>query len=121
MSRVELSRHVLAVNDLLGMAGHFIEVLGFKRDLSAEGWEFLSLDDFHVMLGECPNEVPASETNNHSYFAHVIVSDVDALYLAMKASGASFFQDIEDKSWGLREYYVVTPEGHRIGFAQEVE
>jgi len=110
----------LATKDLAGLTDHFIQVLGFKRDFAVEGWEFLSLGEFQVMLGACPDDVPASETGNHSYFAHVLVEDVDTLYDNMKSSGASIYQEIEDKSWGLREYYVVTPEGHRIGFAQDI-
>ena len=119
MTRVRQTRHVLAVNDTGKTAEHFINALGFKCDFAVEGWQFLSLGDFLVMLGECPNEGPASETNNHSYFAHVLVEDVDDLYSRMKAQGASFYQEVEDKPWGMREFYVVTPDGHRMDFAQE--
>jgi hypothetical protein len=27
---------------------------------------------------------------------------------------------LEDKPWGLREFGVMTPDGHRICFAQEI-
>ncbi len=80
MTRLQATRHVLAVKDLKGSAEHSMNVLGFSRDFAVEGWEFLSRGEFAVMLGECPDEVSARETNNHSYFAHVVVDDVDALY-----------------------------------------
>lgn len=60
-----------------------MDVLGFRRDpIDAEGWSFLTRDNFRVMLGECQNEKPAS--------------------------------DLGDKPWGLREFGLRTPDGHRI-------
>ncbi len=98
-----------------------MNVRRFSRDFSVEGWEFLSRGEFSVMLGECPLDVPAAETNNHSYFAQVIVDDVDALYDEYQSSGATFTQPVRDKPWGLREFGIVTPEGHRIVFGQDIE
>ncbi len=120
MRKVLSTRHVLAVNDLKASARYYINVLGFTRDFAVDGWEFLSFGDFKVMLGECPDEVPASETNNHSYFAHVLVSNVDEIFEEYKANGATFIQEVADKPWGLREFGIVTPDGHRIMFGQEL-
>jgi uncharacterized glyoxalase superfamily protein PhnB len=119
--KVKQTRHVLAVKDLALSARYYMETLGFKRDFALEGWEFLSLGDFKVMLGECRDEVPASETGNHSYFAHVLVEDVDALFHACQEQGARFLFEVEDKPWGLREFGVETPDGHRVCFGQEIE
>jgi uncharacterized glyoxalase superfamily protein PhnB len=115
------TRHVLAVNNLAVSASYYLEKLGFQRDFQVEGWEFLSLGDFHVMLGECVDEVPAVATGNHSYFAHVLVADVDSLFRDMRARGATILADVADKPWGLREFVVATPDGHRICFAQKNE
>src|SRR5262245_49145256 len=101
--RILQTRHVLAVNDLDRSARHYIDVLGFTRDFAIDGWEFLSLGHFKVMLGECQNEVPASQTGNHSYFAHVMVNEVDALFQAYRERGATFLFEVEDKPWGMRE------------------
>lgn len=115
------TRHVLAVQDLAVSARYFLEQLGFARDFTVPGWEFLSLGSFKVMLGECPDEVPATETGNHSYFAHVLVEDVDSLFRAFQQRGARFIFPVADKPWGLREFGVVTPDGHRICFGQKIE
>jgi uncharacterized glyoxalase superfamily protein PhnB len=115
------TRHVLAVQDL-GVSGpYFMEVLGFQRDFEVEGWEFLSLGNFKVMLGECRDAMPAHQTGDHSYFAHVLVEDVDALYRAYQERGAVFLFPAEDKPWGLREFGVRTPDGHRMVFGQPIE
>lgn len=80
---------MLAVNDVARTADYYINVLGFSRDFAVEGWEF-SLGEFRVMLGECPDEVPASETNNHSYFAYVLVEDVGRLFKDLRSQSAAF-------------------------------
>lgn len=120
-ARILQTRHVLAVQDLAVSARYFQEALGFQRDFAIEGcWEFLSLGDFKVMLGECRDALSASQTGDHAYFAHVLVDDVDALSRAYQGRGARFLFAVEDKPWGLREFGVVTPDGHRICFAQEI-
>lgn len=115
------TRHVLAVRDLAGATDFFHTTLGFEHEFSVDGWAFMSFGDFRLLLGECPDEVPAVATNNHSYFAHVLVDDADALFAQFRSNGASFSAEIDDKPWGLREFGVVTPEGHRIVFAEEIQ
>ena len=114
------TRHVLAVKDLAASARYYLEVLGFQRDFAVEGWEFLSLGNFKVMLGECRDEVPASAIGNHSYFAHVLVENVDELFHAYDERGAKFLFRAQDKPWGLREFGVETPDGHRLCFGQTI-
>lgn len=114
------TRHVLAVKDLTVSARYFLETLGFTRDFTVEGWEFLSLGNFKVMLGECPDEVHASETGNHSYFAHILVEDVDSLFQTYQHRAAEFLFHVRDQPWGLREFGVKTPDGHRMVFGQKL-
>ena len=118
--KIRSVRHVLAVNDLAASTDYFLFKLGFERDFSIDGWEFISFGEFLVMLGECPDEVPASKTNNHSYFAHVLVDDVDKVYDEFKARGAVLASEVEDKPWSHREFEVITLDGHRMVFAQEI-
>ncbi len=72
---------VLNVKDVEASTKFYTEVLGFKKDpIEADGWSFLSRDNFCVMLGECVGETPASELGNHSYFVHIRVEGLDQLY-----------------------------------------
>ncbi|WP_371860158.1 VOC family protein [Halovibrio variabilis] len=73
------------------------------------------------MLGHCPDEVPARGTHEHSYFAYVNCESIDEIYRDYRKRGAEIFQAISDKPWGLREFGVATPEGHRIIFGEDVE
>ena len=68
------------------------------------------------MLGECPDERPASELGNHSYVAYVTVDDIDPLYTELKDRGAIISSLPASKPWGMREFGVRTPDGHRIQF-----
>lgn len=112
------TRHVLAVKDLAVTAEYFKEKLGFDLDFTAPGWEFLSFGEFKVMLGECSDEMTAEATGNHSWFAHALVENVDEVYAEFRERGAAILSAIGNKPWGIREFSVVTPDGHRITFGQ---
>lgn len=116
--KVVHTRHVLAVKDLKVEAEYYIDKLGFGRDFTAPGWEFLSFGDFKVMLGECADEMTAEETGNHSWFAHALIENVDEVYQEFIQRGAKILSPIADKPWGIRDFTVVTPDGHRIVFGQ---
>ena len=112
------TRHVLAVKDLKVEAAYYIDKLGFARDFTAPGWEFLSFGIFKVMLGECADEMTAEATGNHSWFAHALVENVDEVYAEFIERGAVILSKIENKPWGIRDFSIVTPDGHRIVFGQ---
>jgi uncharacterized glyoxalase superfamily protein PhnB len=115
------TRHVLAVKDLKVETDYYLEKLGFERDFTAPGWEFLSFGDFKVMLGECADEMTAEATGNHSWYAHVLVDDADSVYAEFRERGAEILSHIADKPWGIREFSVSTPDGHRIGFGHLIK
>ncbi len=112
------TRHVLAVKNLVISSDYFVDKLGFERDFTVPGWEFLSFGVFKVMLGECVDALWAHETGDHSYFAHCLVENVDEVYEELNDRGAEIIHRIGDKPWGLREFSVRTPDGHRITYGQ---
>ena len=120
MFKVSKTQHVLAVNNLDASEKYFTEKLGFTLKSRIGGWSFLNLNDFYLMVGHCEGEMLAKDTNNHSYFAYVNCEGIDELFNEYKGRGVEFTQKIADKPWGLREFGVVTPEGHRIMFGQEI-
>jgi uncharacterized glyoxalase superfamily protein PhnB len=113
-------RCVLAVQDLVASTDYYRRVLGMAVDFTAPGWTFLSRGSFRLMLGECADTVPAHETADHSYFAYVTVEGIDQFYAEVLENGASLMQGLADKPWGMREFGVRTPDGHRIMFGQEL-
>ena len=119
MARIQASRFVLAVRDLKISTDYYVNVLGFTRDaIEAEGWSFLSRNTVLVMLGECRNEKPASELGDHSYFAYWNADKVDELYNEFLAKGAILTSRPQNKPWGLREFSLRPPDGHRITCGQ---
>lgn len=122
MARITGSRCVLAVRDLAASTNYYTDVLGFRRDpIDAPGWSFLTRDDFRVMLGECPDEKPASELGNHSYIAYLYIDGIDRYYEEIAAKGALLTSTPQDKPWGLREFGMQTPDGHRITCGEPIE
>ena len=121
MRKVVHTRHVLAVKDVRVEANYYIDKLGFVRDFTAPGWEFLSFGDFKVMLGECADEMTAEETGNHSWFAHALIENVDEVYAEFTDRGAQILSPIGNRPWGIRDFSVVTPDGHRMTFGQLID
>jgi catechol 2,3-dioxygenase-like lactoylglutathione lyase family enzyme len=115
VAKIVDSRCVLAVRDLRVSTSYYVEVLGFGKDpIDAEGWSFLTRDKFRVMLGECKDEKPASELENHSWFAYWNIEGIDEFYQEIATKGALVTSQPSNKPWGLREFTLRTPDGHRI-------
>jgi uncharacterized glyoxalase superfamily protein PhnB len=45
---------------------------------------------------------------------------VDTYYRQLKEKGIPTLSPISDKTWGMREFGVVSPEGHRIMIGQRL-
>jgi uncharacterized glyoxalase superfamily protein PhnB len=118
MARLEGIRLILAVQNLRAATDFYVNSLGFRRDFGdgSDGWSWLSRENFRVGLGECPDAVPARELGDHSYVAYVTVDDVDGLYTELVSRRAPLRMPPQTKPWGMREFGVQTPDGHRLTF-----
>jgi predicted enzyme related to lactoylglutathione lyase len=97
MPRFVDSRRVLAVRDSAKSTQFYTEVLGFREDpLDAKRWSFLSKDAFKLMLGECADDVPASDVGSHSWFA-VMVDGLDEYHEQVLARGADVLSKPADR------------------------
>jgi catechol 2,3-dioxygenase-like lactoylglutathione lyase family enzyme len=123
MHRIVDSRSVLAVRDLQASTRFYVDVLGFRRDFGdgSDGWSFLSRDAFKIMLGECAGGKPASELGDHSYVAYLIVEGVDQFHAEVADRGAEVLSQPATEPWGLREFSIRTPDGHRIRFGEPTD
>jgi len=120
MADLTRTRSVLAVRDLATSVAYYTGILGMAVDFTAPGWAFLSRGAFRLMLGECTDSMPAHEMGDHSYFVYVTIEGIDEFYGELMGNGATLTQHLSDKPWGMREFGVRTPEGHRIMFGQEL-
>jgi len=108
------ARWVLAVTDLARSSRWYREVLGFSTDFEVPGWTFMSRGACRLRLGHCADVPPMSATPDHSWMLYLTVHGIDALYAHCRRQGATLWHDLQDKPWGLREFALVTPDGHRI-------
>ncbi len=120
MAEITASMFVLAVKDLDASRQFYCEKLGFAEDFSVEGWSFLSRGACKVRLGHCPDAKPMSQCQDHSWFAYLHVQDAAGLYQEYLTHGVEIWHRLEDKPWQMREFAIVTPDGHRIVFGEEI-
>lgn len=112
---------VLAVQDLDLSKAFYIDQLGFEEDFSVDGWTFLSRDTCQLRIGHCPDTPPASQSGDHAWIAYLHVDDARQMHEELRARGAPILHALEDKPWGFREFAVITPDGHRIVFGEDLE
>jgi catechol 2,3-dioxygenase-like lactoylglutathione lyase family enzyme len=112
-------RYVIAVPDLARSAAFYRDVLGFAvHEMGDPGWRWFERDACVVMAGECPDALAPAQLGDHSYFAYVQVSGIDALHAELAGRGAEFIKPLRDEPWGMREFGIRTVDGHRMMFGQ---
>jgi predicted enzyme related to lactoylglutathione lyase len=116
------SMYVLAVPDLARSGAFYARVLGFEvREMGDPGWRMLVKDQCRIMAGECPDALPAAELGDHSYFAYLVVDDIEPYYRQVAASGAEIIKPLREEPWGMREFGLRTIDGHRLMVGQPRE
>jgi len=118
MTRILQNHYVLAVHDLRKSDSFFVDNLGFQITLEPPGWIFVEKDNCMIMLGECRDAASPSELGDHSYFGYLRVDDAASYYDELKAKGVETLSPISNQPWGMREFGLRTPEGHRIMIGQ---
>jgi catechol 2,3-dioxygenase-like lactoylglutathione lyase family enzyme len=111
---------VLSVRDLAASKRFYLEKLGFAEDFSVDGWAFLSRGACQLRLGHCPEARPMSEAPDHSWFAYLHIRDAAGLYAEAVRNSVELWHPLADKPWGMREFAIVTPDGHRIVFGEKL-
>jgi catechol 2,3-dioxygenase-like lactoylglutathione lyase family enzyme len=120
MPEITTSTFVLAVNDLDASRRFYTEKLGFKETLRVDGWSFLSRGACNLRLGHCPDAQPISKFQDHSWFAYLHVQDATSLFKELVGKNVEMWHRLDDKPWGMREFAIVTPDGHRIVFGERI-
>jgi catechol 2,3-dioxygenase-like lactoylglutathione lyase family enzyme len=121
MPKLTKPRFVIAVPNLQKSAAFYRDVLGFEvQTVSDPGWLFFRCGDCVIMAGECPGAIPPSDLGDHSYFAYLNVEGIDAYYASVRAAGGRVCKPLRAESWEMREFGVVTTDGHRIMFGESI-
>ena len=72
-------RFVIAVPDLARSSAYYRDVLGFEiHEIGDPGWRVYARDACTIFAGECPDAIPPTDLGDHSYFAYLVVDEIDA-------------------------------------------
>lgn len=119
---IQRSIHVLAVQDLEASSAYYRDVLGFSIfEIGDPGWRMFELGACRIMVGHCPDEVSAADLGDHSYFAYLVVEDIDAYHEQVTAEGGEIIKPLQDEPWGMREFGLMTVDGHRMMIGQDLD
>jgi catechol 2,3-dioxygenase-like lactoylglutathione lyase family enzyme len=121
MSNVTGTRFVIAVHDLQKSAAFYRDVLGFSiHSIPDPRFLFYTSGACTIFAGLCPGSLAPAELGDHSYFAYLEMDDLNSFYDSVRSKGATICKTIRDEPWGMREFGVVTADGHRIMFASPI-
>ncbi|MCE7029036.1 VOC family protein [Jiella avicenniae] len=109
------------------MIGWLCSVFGFERRAvhESEDGGVLHAELVHgdgmVMIGDARNDAFGAfqappDDAKVTQSPYVVVEDIDQLYAAVQAAGATVVMDLEDKDYGSREFSCRDPEGHLWNF-----
>jgi uncharacterized glyoxalase superfamily protein PhnB len=113
---------VIAVPNLMRSAAFYRDVLGFEiKEIGDPGWRMYVRDECRIMAGECPDAIPITELGDHSYFAYLVVDDVDAYHQRAASAGAEIVKPLANERWGMREFGLRTADGHRVMVGQDIK
>lgn len=118
MPTVSKTRFVIAVPDLKVSSAFYRDVLGFAiHPLPDLRFLIYTCGACTIFAGECPGEISPFQLGDHSYFAYLEIAGIDAFYESVQAASAQICKPLRDEPWGMREFGVVTADGHRIMYA----
>ena len=120
MPNITKTRFVIAVQDLQKSAAFYRDVLGFTiHEIPDPRFLFYTAGNCTIFAGLCADAISPFDLGDHSYFAYLEVDDINVYYESVRAKGATICKPIRDEPWGMREFGVVTADGHRIMFASK--
>ena len=107
---------VLHVKNMAAALAYYRDKLGFAVTFS---WEepprYVCL-----CLGDCAIHLNAYVPPTGPSHAAVFCKGIDALYQTLIARGVAIAEPIADRPYGMRDFSVTDPDGHRLDFGQGI-
>jgi len=93
----------------------FYRRLGFDRQNRYPTYLVIVREEFELHFADCSTALPILlEPQNSMSGCYFRCDDADALHRDWQALDLPRFSIIEDKPWGLREFYFTDPDGNLI-------
>lgn len=116
------NHYVLAVHDLDRTRTFYESVLGCtSEDVDPGNWVFLRTGTVTFMVGHCPDAPSPASLGDHSYFAYLVVDDIEPFAARAREHEVELIKEVRDEPWGMRELGLRTVDGHRIMLGQPLE
>jgi len=111
------------VADVAATGDYYRHVFGFRLEYAGGAppqFAIYSRDGCALMLRRVaePGRIHPMETQGGTWDAFFWVSDVEALYEELRASGAVFAYPPTVQPYGMKEFAARDPDGHVLGFGQ---
>jgi catechol 2,3-dioxygenase-like lactoylglutathione lyase family enzyme len=124
MTTVETAAPQFLVDDLNHTLAFYRERLGFSEDFVYEGfYASVSRDGAPIHL-KCAPKLEAERSHRKSeehLDAYLAVAGVRELYEELTERGAPIVRPLEERPWGVIDFYVEDPDGYILCFAEGVE
>lgn len=116
---------VLIVSDFEKSVAYWRDKIGFEARLWGDPVNFAILrrDACFLMLSEKPEDhkiVPNWQVVSNMWNAYFWVDDAKSFYEELVASGAEIDYHLHEKPYGVLEFGIQDPDGHDIGFGQDL-
>ncbi|MFG1357804.1 bleomycin resistance protein [Xanthobacter pseudotagetidis] len=114
MARITQICPTFEVADPSAAATWYRDKLGFAVKWSMADYAIVGRDD-DVEIHFWPR--PATRPADHSSSVYVRLDDIDALHATMTgAAEGGRISPVQDRDWGMREFYVWDPDGNLLRF-----
>lgn len=118
---------VLGVRSVAAAADYYRDVLGFECPgglYGAEGeppvYAVMRREGVELHLQIRRRAVFAGERGGFEGDAYLFVEDVDGLHRELAERGVAVLRRPQDEPYGLRDFTIETPHGHRLTFARRL-
>jgi catechol 2,3-dioxygenase-like lactoylglutathione lyase family enzyme len=114
MARLKKACPTFSAADVIKAAEWYRDKLGFTIDelFPAQGFAIVQRDDIELHFWQCEDRKIAENTS--AYFRP---DDIEGVHESMlKASEGGKIADVQDRPWGMREFYVWDPDGNLLKF-----
>ena len=102
----------LSASDLQASLGYYQQKLEFQiaMEMPDRSYAIVERDDIAIHLFEDKSHSPVS--------IQIFTSEIDALYTELQQRDVQFFQKIERKPWGNRDFRLRDPAGNELKFTE---